>query len=206
MGKETTTKSHKIRRVDMSRQLQAELKQAKEICQIEAMSSGEELRPEVFLSPEGLRWDARNLRRGWYRILEHTGIREVRFHDLRHTFISLLIEQGAHPKYIQEQAGHSSIQVTMDTYGHLFPSQNREWVNKLDEKPDEPVATPVSADYVPATYPAPNQISYELEPRTDKSIEFKGELDGGGDPDRTGDPRLMSPLLCQLSYTATTSP
>ena len=155
MGKETTTKSHKIRRVDMSRQLQAELKQAKEICQIEAMSSGEELRPEVFLSPEGFRWDARNLRRGWYRILEHMGIREVRIHDLRHTFISLLIEQGAYPKYIQEQAGHSSIQVTMDTYGHLFPSQNREWVNKLDEKPDEPGCNPrfsgLRTRYVPGS-------------------------------------------------------
>ncbi|MGZ8386512.1 MAG: tyrosine-type recombinase/integrase [Nitrospira sp.] len=71
----------------------------------------------VFLSPEGLRWDERNLRRKWYRCLEHAGIREVRFHDLRHTFVSLLINKGTHPKYIQEQAGHSSIQVTMDTYG-----------------------------------------------------------------------------------------
>jgi len=58
--------------------------------------------------------------------------------------VSLLIRQGAHPKYIQEQAGHSGIQVTMDTYGHLFPSQNREWVNKLDD-----VAV------VPRSYPQP---------------------------------------------------
>lgn len=33
--------------------------------------------------------------------------------------------------------------------------------------------------------------------------EMKEGSNGGGDPDRTGDPRLMSPLLCQLSYTAT---
>lgn len=79
-------------------------------------------------------------------------------HDLRHTFVSLLIKQDAHPKYIQEQAGHSSIQVTMDTYGHPFTSQNREWVNKLDEpakKPDEKrdglAVTPVSAVYVPGS-------------------------------------------------------
>ena len=51
--------------------------------------------------------------------------------------------------------------------------------------------------------PAPEEISYEVEPRTDKLLDSKGELNGGGDPDRTGDPRLMSPLLCQLSYTAT---
>ena len=36
-------------------------------------------------------------------------------------------------KYIQEQAGHGSIQVTMDTYGHLFPSGDRGWVGQLDE-------------------------------------------------------------------------
>jgi integrase len=47
--------------------------------------------------------------RGWYSCLAKAEIREVRFHDLRHSFISLLIEQGAHPKYIQVQAGHSSI-------------------------------------------------------------------------------------------------
>ena len=46
-------------------------------------------------------------------------------HDLRHTFASQLIEQGAHPKYIQEQLGHASITMTMDTYGHLFPNRNR---------------------------------------------------------------------------------
>jgi len=80
-----------------------------------------------------LRWDERNLRRGWYRLLSHAGVRRVRFHDLRHTWVSLLIQTGAHAKYIQEQAGHSSIQVTMDTYGHLFPSGNRGWVCQLDE-------------------------------------------------------------------------
>jgi integrase len=61
------------------------------------------------------------------------GLRRVRFHELRHTWVSLLIQTGAHAKYIQEQAGHSSIQVTMDTYGHLFPNESREWVNRLDE-------------------------------------------------------------------------
>ena len=41
--------------------------------------------------------------------------------------------QGAPPKYVQEQLGHSSIQVTMDIYSHLFPNGNREWVAQLDE-------------------------------------------------------------------------
>lgn len=94
MRKETTTKSHKIRRVDMSRQLQEELRRLKEIRQLEAMNKGTELPLWAFLSPEGQRWDDRNLRRAWYRCLEKAEIRWVRFHDLRHSFVSLLIQSG----------------------------------------------------------------------------------------------------------------
>jgi integrase len=46
----------------------------------------------------------------------------LRFHDLRHTCAALLIAQGAHPKEIQERLGHSTIRLTFDRYGHLFPS------------------------------------------------------------------------------------
>jgi integrase len=44
-----------------------------------------------------------------------------RFHDLRHTSVALAIAAGAHPKAIQARMGHSSINVTLDRYGHLFP-------------------------------------------------------------------------------------
>ncbi len=138
----TSTKSRKIRRVDMSRQLQETLQGLKEVRQLEAMSRGQVLSPWVFLSPEGERWDDRNLRRGWYRLLEVAEIRQVRFHDLRHTYASHLCEQGAPPKYVQEQLGHSSIQVTMDIYSHLFPSGNRGWVDKLDDTGEEAKPAP----------------------------------------------------------------
>lgn len=55
-----------------------------------------------------------------------------RFHDLRHTCASLLIERGAHPKAIQEQLGHSSIQITMDRYGHLLPGIADSLAEALD--------------------------------------------------------------------------
>jgi integrase len=44
-----------------------------------------------------------------------------RFHDLRHSSVALAIAEGAHPKAIQVRMGHSSINVTLDRYGHLFP-------------------------------------------------------------------------------------
>ena len=62
------------------------------------------------------------------------GVRRFRFHDLRHTFGSLLIQDGASLAYVKEQMGHSSIQLTVDIYGHLVPGANVNWVDSLDTK------------------------------------------------------------------------
>ncbi len=56
----------------------------------------------------------------------------LRFHDLRHTCCALLIRQGAHPKVIQAHLGHSSIRVTLDRYGHLFPGLDDALADGLD--------------------------------------------------------------------------
>jgi integrase len=53
-------------------------------------------------------------------------------HDLRHTFRSLLLQNGASIVYVKEQMGYSSIQVTVDTYGHLIPGANVCFVDRLD--------------------------------------------------------------------------
>lgn len=66
--------------------------------------------------------------------LEKAGLRKIRFHDLRHTFGSLLIQDGASLTYVKEQMGHSSIQITVDTYGHLIPGADITWVDRLDSK------------------------------------------------------------------------
>jgi integrase len=65
-------------------------------------------------------------------LLLKIGLRKVRFHDLRHTFASLLLQQGESPVYVKEQMGHSSIQVTVDLYGHLIPDGNKQAVDRLD--------------------------------------------------------------------------
>ena len=66
--------------------------------------------------------------------LEKAGLRHFRFHDLRHTFGSLLIQDGASLAYVRDQMGHSSIQITVDTYGHLIPGADIAWVDRLDSK------------------------------------------------------------------------
>lgn len=73
--------------------------------------------------------------RNWLnRSLRACGLREsLRFHDLRHTFAALLIHQGESPKYVQNQMGHSSIVVTLDNYGHIFPDEGKAAAAKLGE-------------------------------------------------------------------------
>lgn len=57
----------------------------------------------------------------WGPALARAGVGRVRPHDLRHTAVALAVAAGAHPKTVQVRMGHSSIKVTLDTYGHLFP-------------------------------------------------------------------------------------
>jgi integrase len=56
----------------------------------------------------------------------------TRFHDLRHTAAALMIAEGAHLLAVKERLGHSTIQVTADRYGHLFPSLEEALTHRLD--------------------------------------------------------------------------
>ena len=60
-------------------------------------------------------------------------LRDMRFHDIRQRFASLLLSNGESPVYVKGQPGHSSIQMTVDIYGHLILSSNRQALNALDE-------------------------------------------------------------------------
>src|ERR1700693_4651011 len=75
------------------------------------------------------------------RCWPRAGIRKIRLHHLRHTFGSQLLQNGASIVYVKEQMGHSSIQVTVDTYGHLIPGANVSFVDSLDRLPEEPGKT-----------------------------------------------------------------
>ena len=61
-------------------------------------------------------------------------------HCLRHTFASLLLQQGESPAYVQRQLGHASIQLTVDTYGKWLPMGNKAAVDRLDDQNGSKVA------------------------------------------------------------------
>jgi integrase len=59
---------------------------------------------------------------------------KCRFHDLRHTSVALAIAAGARPKAIQVRMGRSTITVTPDRYGHLFPELDEAIAVAFDER------------------------------------------------------------------------
>lgn len=150
-GKISVTKNGKDRKVDMSAQLAEVLsdllsKRRAEALRREMERPAEEHRGAatvldevmdgwLFQTPVGTQIDPSNLRKLFNRLLSDAKMRRVRFHDLRHTFASLLLQNGESPAYVKEQMGHSSIQVTVDIYGHLVPGGNRQAVDRLDDGP-----------------------------------------------------------------------
>jgi hypothetical protein len=81
----------------------------------------------------GTALEERNVRHVIRRLLRQAGLRQIRIHDLPHTFAPLLIQQGESVVYVKEQLGHASIQITVDIYGHLIPGANRAAVDRLDD-------------------------------------------------------------------------
>lgn len=69
----------------------------------------------------------------WFRqFIKKNNFRYIRFHDLRHTSATLLINQGVHSKIISERLGHSSISTTMNIYGHALRSADQAAADKLE--------------------------------------------------------------------------
>lgn len=142
LGREGTPKNGKSRRVDMSRQLADTLLELRHHRKEEAMAKGEKEIPEyLFVTETGRPIIVQH----WYdkvfkKALVKVGLRQIRIHDLRHTYASLLIQAGESLAYIRDQLGHHSIKVTVDIYGHLAPEGNKEAVDRLDD--DAPIRTP----------------------------------------------------------------
>lgn len=56
------------------------------------------------------------------RHVADAGLPRIRLHDVRHTYASLALQSGAHPKVVSERLGHANVSITLDTYSHVVPS------------------------------------------------------------------------------------
>jgi integrase len=114
------------RKIDLGPSMMAELKKWKIACPPNNLNL-------MFPNESGRPINHNNLVNRYYvPALEKAEIEIIRFHDLRHTYASLLIRQGENPKYIQKQMGHSKVSTTLDIYAHLFSKVNQEAACRLE--------------------------------------------------------------------------
>jgi integrase len=180
-GRIDSPKSGHGRSVDMSDQLSHTLLRLQVAQKTEALKRGwSEMPTWLFCTEVGTPLDASRVRKALARTLQAAAL-PAHFspHCLRHTFASLLLQQGESPAYVQRQLGHASIQLTVDTYGKWLPMGNKPAVNRLDEPSGSKVVAKRESE-VPGTLETPDSI-------------------GGPSRTRTLDPLIKSQLLYQLS-------
>lgn len=72
-----------------------------------------------------------NFRKKFIRAIHNAGIKEIKFHDLRHTHATILLKQGVNPKIISERLGHTDISMTLSVYSHVLPNMQEEAVKNF---------------------------------------------------------------------------
>lgn len=127
--------AHSRRRVSMTLKLAAFLKEYKAERESLFLHLGRLLRLDdlVFANIEGKPLDPGVVSHSFARVVKRAGLENVRFHDLRHTFASLMLLKGAKPKVISEALGHSSVAFTMDVYSHIIDGMQQDAMALLDE-------------------------------------------------------------------------
>ena len=77
--------------------------------------------------------DPGNLRRMYKNLLKDAGLPNIRFHDLRHTAATLMLNKGIPVFIVSRRLGHAKPSITLDIYGHLIPGQQKIVASLMDE-------------------------------------------------------------------------
>ncbi len=119
----------------------------------------------VFCTHQGRPLGWRNVTRKFKKHLMTAGLRAIRFHDLRHTNATLLLEAGIHPKIVQERLGHSDVAITLNVYSHVMPTLGRDGAEQLrdvlrgDARADNGDSDAGEAETDDATAPGTDPVS-----------------------------------------------
>jgi integrase len=127
------TKSRKSRSVKISDELIAALKEHRAAQRAYWFKKGTEMPEWVFPNDDGGWQDMNNLReRAFARTLIKAGLASRDLYDLRHTYASQLLKDGAPPTFVQKQMGHATLDVTLRVYAHYLPDEgDRQFINRL---------------------------------------------------------------------------
>ncbi len=126
---------HSRRRLDLSPSLALFLHQYKAEREAECLFLGKPLGDDdlVFSNAKGTATDPGTLTHNFAKIAKKADLPGTRFHDLRHTFATLMFMAGVHPKIVSEMLGHASVSFTLDTYSHVVPTLQQAAMKRLDE-------------------------------------------------------------------------
>ena len=80
----------------------------------------------VFSREDGSIWKPDTFTSAFRRLVRNTSLGPIRFHDLHHTHATQLLKDGIFIKVVSERLGHSSIQITLDSYAHFLPGMQDE--------------------------------------------------------------------------------
>ncbi len=136
------------------------------------------------------------------RTSRRAGLPPIRLHDLRHTAASLALQAGVPMKVVSEQLGHSSMAITADTYTSVLPAVARAAAEAvagvIPRQPRD--GRPLRGPRDP--FPIRSHAGLEGDPMRSQEKALRPSLqvgEGGPRGGRTHNPRIKSPLLCQLS-------
>ncbi len=74
-----------------------------------------------------------NLYHQFKTLVSEIGLPDIRFHDLRHTAASLMLNHGIAPMVVSKRLGHAKVSITLDTYGHLIPELHGDVAQMIDD-------------------------------------------------------------------------
>ncbi|WP_142277935.1 site-specific integrase [Bacillus nitratireducens] len=85
----------------------------------------------VCLTYNGNPCDFRSLTQLWKKLIKKSEIPDIRFHDLRHTRVTIMLKQSIHPKSVSERLGHKRVGITLKTYSHVVPGLQETAVDQF---------------------------------------------------------------------------
>jgi integrase len=149
----------------------------------------------VFAREDGSPYVPSTITKAFVRFSAVAGVRRIRLHDLRHGAASLMLAAGVPIEIVSKRLGHKSLAITMDTYSHLLDGVGRDAAEKAQALVPRAPREAERSHIVPTVPRVPSHEELAVE----ENDSDRSEKVGGPRGTRTHNPRIKSPLLCQLS-------
>jgi integrase len=133
-GRIKPPKTYEVRTVDLTPDLLVTLQRHLKLRREQALAAGKGEPEWMFVRDDGELLDRHGVGDVLDRMLRKAKLPHFRTYDLRHSYASLLLAEGAPITYVSTQMGHKDAVTTLRHYGHFIPDRQRRWVDVLDRR------------------------------------------------------------------------